>query len=369
MSPPAPTVLSVAGLHDWRHALEHDGEEATKNANQENANNATDASQFPARKHSKSKRNSFGDTFRNYEESKRQEIVARTYRLQHTNQTVAFVRKMQEKWLAFDKGEYTIMEMIDLLDTLIDDSDPDNDLPNSIHDFQTAERIRAKYPEAEYDWFHLIGLLHDIGKVLALPQVAGADNVLPQWAVVGDTFPVGCQPAPEIVFGVESFAENPDFFVQGAAEEVKISRENTISTAAATSENEDVSKDTSTMITTDGPYNTSLGMYTKNCGLDALLMSWGHDEYMYQVLKANNCTLPKKGLDMIRYHSFYPWHEKRAYTHLESVEDREETLPWVREFNTFDLYSKADSLPDVEKLKPYYQRLLKKYNIGGKIKW
>eukprot|EP00971_Amphidinium_carterae_P274830 5453373-Amphidinium_carterae.1 len=60
--------------------------------------------------------------------------------------------------------------MIALLDELVDDSDPDNDLPNSIHDFQTAERIRQQWPDE--DWFHLVGLLHDIGKVRALAKVA-----------------------------------------------------------------------------------------------------------------------------------------------------------------------------------------------------
>lgn len=37
-------------------------------------------------------------------------------------------------------------------------------------------------------------------------------NVFPclQWAVVGDTFPVGCAIVPSIVFGAQSFKENPD---------------------------------------------------------------------------------------------------------------------------------------------------------------
>eukprot|EP00971_Amphidinium_carterae_P178888 3547989-Amphidinium_carterae.1 len=125
--------------------------------------------------------NAFGDGFRNYEDSKRQEVVERTYHTMHTRQTVEFGRETREKWLKFDKGDFTIMEMIALLDELVDDSDPDNDLPNSIHDFQTAERIRQQWPDE--DWFHLIGLLHDIGKVLALPAVAG-DQALEQWAVV-----------------------------------------------------------------------------------------------------------------------------------------------------------------------------------------
>jgi len=175
----------------------------------------------------------------------------------------------------------------------------------------------------------LIGLLHDIGKVLALPEVAG-DAALEQWAVVGDTFPVGCEPSEDCVFGVESFQCNPDL-------------EHPI-------------------------YSTKNGIYEEHCGISNLMMSWGHDEYMYQVLKHNGSTLPEEGLNMIRFHSFYPWHDRRAYTHLEAPEDAE-TMKWVKEFNKFDLYSKGDDIPDVEALKPYYQGLLDKYGIGGKLRF
>ena len=41
---------------------------------------------------------------------------------------------------------------------------PDLDVPNSIHAYQTAERIRKKYPQDKE--FQIIGLIHDIGKVL-----------------------------------------------------------------------------------------------------------------------------------------------------------------------------------------------------------
>ena len=34
----------------------------------------------------------------------------------------------------------------------------------------------------------------------------------------------------------------------------------------------------------------------------------------------------------------------------------------------FDLYSKADTVPDVKKLKPYYQKLIDKY-IPGELSW
>lgn len=30
-------------------------------------------------------------------------------------------------------------------------------------------------------------------------------------------------------------------------------------------------------------FSTKLGVYKENCGLDNVVMSWGHDEYMYQV--------------------------------------------------------------------------------------
>lgn len=30
-------------------------------------------------------------------------------------------------------------------------------------------------------------------------------------------------------------------------------------------------------------YNTKKGIYDEGCGLDNVMMSWGHDEYMYLV--------------------------------------------------------------------------------------
>jgi inositol oxygenase len=30
-------------------------------------------------------------------------------------------------------------------------------------------------------------------------------------------------------------------------------------------------------------FNTKLGAYSEGCGLDNVLMSWGHDDYMYLV--------------------------------------------------------------------------------------
>ena len=63
----------------------------------------------------------------------------------------------------------------------------------------TFSGIRQKHPDK--DWFQVAGLIHDIGKVMALWGE-------PQWCVVGDTFPVGCAPVRSIVFDAQFFEGN-----------------------------------------------------------------------------------------------------------------------------------------------------------------
>lgn len=247
--------------------------------------------------------------------------VRNLYHQMHTNQTYDFAKEKLDTWCKFDHAEMPILEALKLLDNLVDESDPDVDIPNSLHAFQTAERIREAHPDNE--WFQLTGLVHDIGKIMSMKGE-------PQWCVVGDTFAVGCEFAEECVFGKDSFRENKDF--------------------------------------NNPQYNTRLGIYEENCGLENVIMSWGHDEYMYRVLKNNpSCSLPEEALYMIRFHSFYPWHTGGAYNYLCNNKDKE-MLQWIREFNKFDLYSKADSSPDMDTLLPYYQNLVDKY-IPGTIKW
>lgn len=265
------------------------------------------------------------DEFRRYTEEEEdyiQQRVKRTYYQMHKNQSVDFVRGRMSKWMKFNHAELTIMEALELLNSLLDESDPDSDLPNIVHAFQTAERIRATHPDQ--DWFHLTGLIHDLGKVMAL---WGEE----QWAVVGDTFLVGCAYGDSIVYRQNSFDENPD---------LKNPR-----------------------------YNSKYGIYQPNCGLDNVIFSWGHDEYMARVLQNHKrCTLPAEAIKIIKLHSFYPWHTGGDYMHLCTQEDIEKTMPLIREFNNFDLYTKSAPVPDIEALLPYYQGLIDKY-IPGKVKW
>ena len=247
------------------------------------------------------------EEYRNYADPVR-DTVREFYRLNHTYQTYSFVKEKQQNYLTFDKKQMPVWDAFDFLNQLVDDSDPDTDLDQFQHLLQTSEAIRA---DGHPDWMVLTGLMHDMGKVLCLFGE-------PQWAVVGDTFPVGCAYSDKIVYP-EYFTNNPDY-------------------------NSD-------------QFNSTLGVYKKGCGLRNVDMSWGHDEYVYQIMKKH---LPEEGLYMLRYHSFYAWHREGAYSYLLDDHDLE-MLKWVKLFNPYDLYSKNPTPPDWKKLKSYYENLVAKY--------
>ncbi|SDK67008.1 inositol oxygenase [Pedobacter sp. ok626] len=247
------------------------------------------------------------EEFRNYEETAK-DGVKEFYRLNHKYQTYDFVMQKKADYLKFDKKEMPIWQAFDFLNELVDDSDPDTDLDQMQHLLQTSEAIRN---DGHPDWMVLVGLIHDMGKVLCLFGE-------PQWAVVGDTFPVGCAYSDKIVYP-EFFKDNPDF-------------QNKL-------------------------YQDKLGVYSENCGLDNIHMSWGHDEYVYHMMKD---YIPEPGLYMLRYHSFYSQHRENAYTHLMNEKDHE-MFKWVNLFNPYDLYSKNPNQKSWEELKPYYQELVAKY--------
>ena len=111
-------------------------------------------------------------------------------------------------------------------------------------------------------------------------------------------------------------------------------------------------------------FQTPNGIYEPGCGLDQVVLSWSHDEYIYHVAKD---YLPPEGLAMLRYHSFYPWHREGAYDQFCTPADRA-LMPWVLKFNTYDLYTKSHEAPDVAKLKPYYEELIREF-FPEKVRW
>jgi inositol oxygenase len=56
-----------------------------------------------------------------------------------------------------------IWEAMELLDTLVDSSDPDTDATQIEHLLQTAEAMRR---DGKPDWMQVTGLVHDLGKLL-----------------------------------------------------------------------------------------------------------------------------------------------------------------------------------------------------------
>ena len=136
--------------------------------------------------------------FRDYDAEARPS-VKEFYRLNHRYQTFDFVQQKRDEFLPLERKRMGVWEAMEFLNTLVDDSDPDTELSQIEHLLQTAESVRA---DGHPRWFVLTGLIHDLGKILCLFGE-------PQWAVTGDTFPVGCAFSPKIVYH-EFFAENPD---------------------------------------------------------------------------------------------------------------------------------------------------------------
>lgn len=260
--------------------------------------------------------------FRQYENAC--DRVKNFYAEQHAKQTVAYNLAARNRFnsSARIRPEMTIWQAMEKLNTLIDESDPDTTLSQIEHLLQSAEAIRR---DGKPRWMQITGLIHDLGKLmLFFPEL----ETQGQWDVVGDTFPVGCAFDERIILP-ETFAANPDV--------------------------------------NDPVYSTKNGIYAKGCGLDNVMLSWGHDEYLYHVVR-DQSNLPDEALAMIRYHSFYPWHREGAYRELMCDKDWD-MLKAVQAFNPYDLYSKSDDVPSVEELKPYYMELINEFFPQQIIKW
>lgn len=248
------------------------------------------------------------------------------YRQQRQFQTVKYVKNMH-KWYA--NKTMVCMEIWDAImamASLIDMSDPDISLSNVHHLFQTAEMMRWA---GEPEWMQVTGLIHDLGKIMYLQgNDRDGTSLTTQWGVVGDTFIVGC-PLPKSCVYPQFNALNMDMY--------------------------------------DEKYNEGTGMYSPHCGINNVLCSWGHDEYLYRVLKDNKVPLSdnKLAMAMVRFHSLYPWHQSNEYKDLMEEGD-EELLKAVQHFQKYDLYSKLEEEMDIEELKEYYLPLLHKF-IGNTL--
>lgn len=246
------------------------------------------------------------------EYSSAKDKVKLLYKKARENQSLAHVNNMKQHYKPGKFGKMTVWQVYEKLKQFTDDSDPDVTVPNNQHALQTAESIRAANLP---DWLQLVGLIHDFGKIIF--QWGNDDHgttASTQWSVVGDTFIVG-HPVPETIV-------YPEF-----------NRKQT-------------------------------SIYEEKCGLDNCEISFGHDEYLYQVLLASGTSLPNEALKIIRYHSLYVWHDKNEYETLESEYDKL-LKGWVKLFNSHDLYSKRASTVNEESVFDYYNSLIEKYIPNG----
>ena len=169
-----------------------------------------------------------------------------------------------------------------------------------------------------------IGFIHDLGKIMTLPEFGG----LPQWSVVGDTFPLHSKLSPTYEYYHKYYHL----------------------------------KNRSIVEEKNKPY----------IGFDKLVFSWGHDDYLASVLTRNKTKLPAEAIYIIKYHSFYSWHSPkkgiRGYTHLASDWDWY-MLPLLKAFQKADLYSKTRKIPDMNEIRNEYNELLKKYFNSEYFYW
>ena len=287
------------------------------------------------------------DNFRKYELGNKVQL---TYQEMQQKQTLPYVLSMKSRKLGIKMSVWAAM---DRLNEIVDESDPDTDLPQIIHAYQTGEALSTgldtpintvftpleyQYLKAtskekyipifdlrptttlremyshitDWDWLPLVGFIHDLGKVLVLPEFGS----LPQWSVVGDTFPVGYPFSKNNVYYEQQYyMKNPDLI------------ENT-------------------------------GNYGIHCGFDQVHFSFGHDEFLAHTLEMNTINLPSEAVYIIRYHSFYPWHRYGNYSELANYHDWH-MLPLLKFLQKSDLYSKSSDIPEIDYTK--YQHLIKKY--------
>lgn len=298
-------------------------------------------------------------SYRNYNIDNK---ISQTYKLMYTNQTLEYVKDKHELFKG-GSNEYNTEYLIEKMDNIIDESDPDADFPQSVHAYQTGESIFNNYLSGnklkklnireifsceewnnlepnvklyyeeknsfenlyknikQWDWLALVGFIHDLGKMLLLPEFGN----LPQWSVVGDIFPVGCEFSSSNIYFDEKYHEKSSDFNKF----------------------------------------DELGIYKEGCGLEELYMSFSHDYYLYNILKKNKVLIPDEGLYLIRFHSFYSWHTPKngnqGYSYFANNKDWY-MLPLLKLFQKSDLYSKTNE-KDNYNFEKYYN-LLKKYKCN-----
>lgn len=272
---------------------------------------------------SESMTNAAGYAYRTYAPGSREWHF---YRQRISLSTLEVTQSLRTRFLENRPMQMTMREAVDYYNDIVDESDPDMDQePQITHAIQCA--IGAK-DSGLPEWAIAIGFIHDVGKLLVKLGLS-------QPFVVGDEWPVGCAPAKQIVCS-QFFSENPD---------VK-----------------------------HPIYGSKLGIYEEGCGLENVVITFGHDEYLFRVLtdavKDGGSSFPPEALHPIRYHSAYVVHTAGQYDYLLSERDRQ-WMPILHKFRDhIDLYTKRGETAGIESNLPGIWQVVDKYiRPDYKLSW
>ncbi len=236
------------------------------------------------------------------------------YLRHHRLQTFEAATQLRDKYAAKIIGPATVWDRLMALKDLNDESDADLEGMTQLgHSLQTANAIAND--DQDENWI-IMGLIHDLGKII---QAYGEK---PEFTV-GDVYPVGCQFGKSIVY-YDFLKANPDWH--------------------------------------HPDYSSKYGIYSPQCGLLNVAMSYGHDEYIYHIFKN---LLPIELLWTVRHHSFQSVAED--YTHLMSNEDKELRETHMKKFMAYDLYTKDKYNVGGHKIQ-YYQEIIQR-RFPDPIEW
>ena len=265
------------------------------------------------------------------EQQAAQELLSR---LNHARQTFDFVTKQVRLNQPLSRCQMDIWTALDLLNelreyeaALLGDETLDPDMPLVDHAFQCAALCREAFPED--DWMALVGLIHGLGKLQGHERFGSQ----PQWAIIGETFPVGCRFSGSIS-NASYFSANPD----------RRKRQ----------------------------YSTPLGIYQQHCGLRSVFMSWSAPEYLYMMLALNKTQLPREALWLLRYQKFHAILKPgRPYHELMGDFDQA-MLPRFEKFVDLIQYRRRDDITvDKDEIKSYCDGLIARYfpANGSVLRW
>jgi inositol oxygenase len=220
------------------------------------------------------------------------------YRKSWKFQTYDYVMGMRSRFLTFSLGRATLFQALNWIHQFPASpfhswSQGEEESGASLRtlSFVMAETARD---EGFPDWVQLVALFHELGEAVKVLDPATKDMAesVYDWTISSRSRVVGCK-VPDCASFQEFRHLNTD---------------------------ED-----------DLRYNSDVGAYSHNCGLDNVYLMWSGCEYTYHLLKHNG-SLPEEGLAMIRYFLLGDWHEQNQYRAITN-EDDEDILPFVSEFD------------------------------------